>query len=189
MKMKIMMTILLAGLICMGCGAKPETGSPGTNIATTQRDNQTVTVSPTTFEPAETPAKAAPLGEADLSLGKILLGTSLEDYKKVVPQDPSAVVMENDAELELEKKTLQYEGFTVILLNDTVYSAETTQGTFATSRGLKVGDGSEVVVSKYGEPHSKNGDEWAYLYNDEYSVFFVTVQGGKVVKIRVSQVM
>ena len=117
----------------------------------------------------------------DLKLGEISIDMPYEEVKNKI----KAGIVSEDTD-EYQGKTLFYDdGTEIYIIDDTVYSMNVNTSSYATPKGLKVGDDKSRVVELYGEPDNKEDDTyWGYTY-DGYELFSVVLKDGKVAELQI----
>lgn len=124
----------------------------------------------------------------DLQLGKLKVNMTKQRVNEVMK---SALTRSTeDSTSGIESEFLYFDDKTQVhLVEGKIYAITIAAADYATPRGLKVGDSAEDVQRLYGEPSYVN-KEGTWVYSSRgYDVFFVTIQDGVVMSMKVSLVM
>ena len=131
--------------------------------------------------------------DLDLQLAGIKLGTSEEDFNRLVTESPISITEEEIDEYLLQK-TYAFNNSLLVTLSKydpaeyfSVSRIETESSMHATYRGIKVGDSAELLIEKYGYPWYMSDGEWSYGPPEGSLTFHIfMVEDGIITKICVS---
>jgi hypothetical protein len=140
-------------------------------------------------QPSEEKAQPEPLIiDEDLKLGELQVDMPKETMEELIKA--KLTDSKTDDSYGFESEILIYDDGTEIhLVDGKIYSISVSAPEYPTPRGLRAGDTAEKVKELYGEPAAIEEDSlWVYSVRG-YDLFFVTINDGKVVSIKVSQVM